>query len=108
MRSPQVFSTGASVKDIKNALLAQPGLSASVRAAINGIDSPTGYLPIPVLAGQTNVQDVKVQGVKGIAAGDSTGLGAAVIWIKNGRVYGVAGTFTQDQILAVANSLKDR
>jgi hypothetical protein len=108
MRSPQVFSTGASVKDIKNALLAQPGLSPSVRAAINGIDSPTGYLPIPVLAGQTNVQDVKVQGVKGIAAGDSTGLGAAVIWIKNGRVYGVAGTFTQDQILAVANSLKDR
>jgi hypothetical protein len=108
MRSPQVFSSGASVKDIKNALLAQPGLSPSVRAAISGLDSPTGYLPIPVLAGQTNVQDVKVQGVKGIAAGDSTGLGAAVIWIKNGRVYGVAGTFTQDQILAVANSLKDR
>ena len=59
-----------------------------------------------VLAGQTNARTVKVQGVNGVVGGDDTGLGAAVVWIKNGRVYGVAGTFTQDQLLAVANSLR--
>src|SRR5215510_9479929 len=42
MRAPQVSSTGASVADIKNALLAQPGLSPTVRAAIKSIDDPKG------------------------------------------------------------------
>ena len=105
MKAPQVSSTGASVADIKKALLAQPGLSPAVRAAISSIDDPKGNLPIPIPAGQVNAHDVKVQGVAGTAVGDNTGLGSAVIWIKNGRVHGVAGTLTEDQVLAVAKSL---
>ena len=106
MAAPQVSSTGASVKDIKSALLAQPGLSDTMRAAINSFDDPTGNLPIPVPAGYVNSHSVTVQGVKGTAFGDNTGLGSAIIWIKHGRVYGVAGTVTEDQVLAVANSLR--
>jgi hypothetical protein len=105
MKAPEVSSTGASVADIKSALLAQPGLSPSVRAAISGLDDPKGNLPIPIPAGYVNTHSVKVQGVTGTAFGDNTGLGSAVVWIKNGRVYGVAGTVTEDQVLAVANSL---
>ncbi|HEY4026999.1 MAG TPA: hypothetical protein VGO86_11265 [Candidatus Dormibacteraeota bacterium] len=105
MQAPEVSSTGASVADIKSALLAQPGLSPTVRAAISGIDTPTGNLPIPIPAGYVNAHSVKVQGVTGQAFGDNTGLGSAIIWIKNGRVYGVAGTVTEDEALAVANSL---
>lgn len=105
MKSPQVSSTGASVADIKKALLAQKGLSPTVRAAIESIDSPTGNLPVPVPAQGIDTQSVKVQGVNGTLFGDNTGLGSAVVWIKNGRVYAVVGTVTQDQLLAVANSL---
>lgn len=105
MRSPQVSSTGASVADIKSALLAQPGLSPNVRTAIEEIDSPTGNLPLPVPAGLANAHAVQVQGVNGTAVGDNTGLGSAIVWIKHGRVYGVAGTLTEDQLLAVANGL---
>lgn len=105
MKSPQVSSTGASVADIKSSLLAQPGLSPAVRAAISEIDSPTGNLPLPIPAGLANAHTVRVQGVNGTAVGDNTGLGSAVIWIKNGRVYGVAGTLTEDQLLMVANGL---
>lgn len=105
MKAPQVSSTGASVADIKSALLAQPGLSPNVRAAISSIDNPAGNLPIPIPAGYVNSHSVKVQGVNATAFGDNTGLGSAVVWIKNGRVYGVAGTVTEDQILAVANSM---
>ena len=105
MKAPQVSSTGASVADIKSALLAQPGLSPSVRAAISAIDDPKGNLPIPIPAGYVNSHSVKVQGVNGTAFGDNTGLGSAVIWIKNGRVFGVAGTVTEDQVLAVANGV---
>lgn len=105
MKAPEVTSTGASVADIKSALLAQPGLSPAVRSAISSIDDPKGNLPIPIPAGYVNSHSVKVQGVNGTAFGDNTGLGSAVVWIKDGRVYGVAGTVTEDQVLAVANSL---
>lgn len=105
VKAPVVSSTGASVADIKSALLSQPGLSPSVRAAISDIDNPAGNLPIPVPAGQVNAHSVKVQGVNGTAVGDNTGLGSGVIWIKNGRVYGVAGTVPEDQLLTLANSL---
>lgn len=106
MKAPQVSSTGASVADIKSALLAQPGLSPTLRAAISGIDNPVGNLPIPIPSGYVNSQSVKVQGVSGTAFGDNTGLGSAVVWIKNGKVYAVAGTITEDQALAVANGLR--
>ena len=33
------------------------------------------------------------------------GLGSALIWSKDGIVYGVAGTLTESEILSVANSL---
>jgi hypothetical protein len=105
MKSPQVSSTGASVADIKSALLAQPGLTPTMRAAISSIDDPAGNLPIPIPSGYVNSHSVKVQGTNATAFGDSTGLGSAVVWIKGGRVYAVAGTVTEDQVLAVANSL---
>jgi len=105
MRAPQVSSTGASVADIKNALLAQPGLSPTVRAAIKSVDDPKGTLPLPIPSGYVNAHTVRVQNVDGTALGDNTGLGAAVIWIKNGRVYGVAGTVTETELLTIANSL---
>jgi hypothetical protein len=106
MKSPRVTSTGASVADIKAALLAQPGLSPTVRNAIQSIDNPQGNLPLPIPAGMVTTHAVKVQGVNGTAFGDNTGLGAGVIFIKNGKVFGVAGTITEDQALAVANSLR--
>jgi hypothetical protein len=105
VKAPQVSSTGASVEDIKKALLAQPGLSPAVREAIRSINDPAGNLPLPLPAGEVNSHSVRVQGVNGTAVGDNTGLGAAVIWIKHGRVYGVAGTVTEDQLLKVANGL---
>lgn len=106
MKSPQVTSTGVSVADIKSALLAQPGLSPALRSAISSIDNPEGNLPIPIPSGYVNSHPVRVQGVNGTAFGDNTGLGSAVVWIKNGKVYAVAGTLTENQVLAVANGLR--
>jgi len=62
-------------------------------------------LPLPIPSGYVNAHTVTVQNVDGTGLGDNTGLGAAVIWIKNGRVYGVAGTVTETELLAIANSL---
>ncbi len=105
VRAAEKKVTSPSVADIKSALLAQPGLSPAVRSAIASIDNPTGNLPIPIPA-QVNAHQVKVGGAKATAFGDNTGLGSAVIWIRGGRVYAVAGTVAEDQVLAVANSLR--
>ena len=105
MRAPTVTSTGASVDDIKATLLAQPNLSPSVKNLIRQFNQPTGNLPIPIPADMGTAQPVTVQHVTGTQVGDSTGLGAGVIWIKGGVVYVVAGTITPDEALTIANSL---
>jgi len=105
MDAPRASSTGVSVAQIKQALLAQPGLSPSVRQYISSLDDPAGNLPIPIPAGQVNAHPVQVHGVTGTAIGDNTGLGSGVVWIEQGRVYAVAGTLTESQIMAIANGL---
>jgi hypothetical protein len=51
-------------------------------------------------------ESVTVQGVQGLAVGDSTGLGSVVVWVKGGIIYGVGGTLPESQVIAIANSLR--
>ena len=103
--SPVVTSTGVTAQELENYLLSQPGVSPKLAAAIRSIKDPSTTLPIPIPIELATSKNVQVQGVNGLALGDNTGLGAAVIWIKSGTVYGVAGTVKQSEILDVANHL---
>ena len=104
MRAPNISSTGASVDQIKQTLLAQPGLTSQARALIEQLGNADGALPIPVPAGLATAQTVTVQGVQGQAFGDNTGIGSAVVWIKGGIVYFVGGTIAESDALAAAQS----
>jgi hypothetical protein len=104
-RPPLVQSDGVTVDQLQSYLLAQPGISPQLAAQIRAIKDPSSTLPIPIPVDMATSKKVMVQGVEGIFVGDSTGLGSAVIWQKDGIVYGVAGTLTEQQVLAVANSL---
>ena len=103
--APVVTSSQVTTQELENYLLSQPGVSPELAAAIRAIKDPSTTLPIPIPIEFATHSDVQVQGVKGVALGDNTGLGAAVIWIKSGVVYGVAGTLKQNAILDVANHL---
>jgi len=103
--APRVTSTGASARQIEDYLLEQPGVSPALARAIRDIGDPTTTLPIPIPVEVATSHPVQVQGVQGIAIGDNTGIGSGVVWQKNGMVYAVAGPLTQDQDIAVANSL---
>jgi hypothetical protein len=103
--APVVKSSGVTTKQLEDFLLAQPGVSKKLAAAIRAIKDPSTTLPIPIPVEYATSKGVRVQGVDGVALGDNTGLGAAVIWIKSGTVYGVAGTLKQSQVLDVANHL---
>jgi hypothetical protein len=104
-KGPLVQSDGVTVEQLQAYLLAQPGITPQLAAQIKGIKDPSSTLPIPIPVDMATSKTVTVQGVQGVFVGDSTGLGSAVIWSKDGIVYGVAGTLTESQILAVANSL---
>ena len=80
-------------------------MSPNLAAAIRAIKDPSTTLPIPIPVEYATHRNVQVHGSAGVALGDNTGLGAAVIWIKDGTVYAVAGTLKQSQILDVANHL---
>lgn len=103
--APVVTSSQVTTQELENYLLSQPGVSTQLAAAIRAIKDPSTTLPIPIPIEFATHSDVQVHGVKGVALGDNTGLGAAVIWIKSGVVYGVAGTLKQNAILDVANHL---
>jgi hypothetical protein len=104
--APVVTSSGVTTQQLENYLLSLPGVSANLAAAIRAVKDPSTTLPIPIPIEYATSSSVTVQGVGGVAVGDNTGLGAGVIWIKNGTVYGVAGTLKKDAILVIANGLK--
>lgn len=103
--APVATSTQVTVKQLEDYLLAQPGISPQLAAAIRAIGDPSTTLPIPVPVEFATSSKVTVQGVQGVALGDNTGVGAGVIWIKSGEVYGVAGTVKLSDALDIANHL---
>jgi hypothetical protein len=102
---PVVTSSRVTTQQLENYLLSQPGVTPALAAAIRAIKDPSTTLPIPIPIQYATSTAVQVQGVKGVALGDNTGLGAGVIWIKGGLVFGVAGTLKQSQVLDIANNL---
>jgi hypothetical protein len=103
--APVVTSSHATVMDLEKYLLEQPGITPQLAAAIQALGDPSKTLPIPVPIQFTTSTTVPVHGVNGLALGDNTGLGAAVIWIKDGVIYGVAGTVKQNDLVTFANQL---
>jgi hypothetical protein len=103
--APSVASTGASVHQILDYLLAQPGISPSLVSEIKAIGDPTSTLPIPVPIDLATAQTVSINGATGLAIGDSTFVGSGVVWEQDGMVYGVAGGMPESDILAIARSL---
>jgi hypothetical protein len=103
--APVATSSQVTVVQFENSLLALPGVSAELKAAIKAIGDPSTTLPIPIPVQFSASSSVTIQGVQGLALGDNTGVGAGVIWIKNGVVYGVIGTIKRDDAVNVANQL---
>jgi hypothetical protein len=106
MKAPTITSSRASVKEIEDYVLGLPGIPPQLASQLRSIQDPTSTLPIPVPIDLASSQKVQVQGVSGVAIGDSTGVGSVVFWAKDGVMYGVGGTMTEDQVVAVANSLR--
>jgi hypothetical protein len=106
MTTPSVVSDGASVQVLEGYLSNLPGVPADLAAQIQAIGDPASTLPVPVPTGQgTHKVDIMGHG-DGLFVGDSTGLGAGVIWQKDGVLYAVVGTLDENGVVGVARSLR--
>ena len=104
--SPTASATQVGVKQLEDYILAQPGISKELKAAVNAIGDPSHTLLIPVPVQYATATSVTVQGVQGVALGDNTGVGSGVVWVKGGSVYVVAGSIKQSDAIDIANNLK--
>ncbi|HEY8298250.1 MAG TPA: hypothetical protein VIG32_09530 [Candidatus Baltobacteraceae bacterium] len=105
-RAPRVTSTGATLPALESYVLAMPGIAPQLASQIRALGDLSQTLPIPIRPDKQTAQRITVGGAPGLAIGDNTGLGAGVVWEKNGIVYGVAGTLSEDDVLAFANGLR--
>jgi hypothetical protein len=103
---PTVTSSGASLQTLTDWFAAQPGIPPRLLAQIKALGDPAQTLPIPVRFNEQTASKIEVDGAQGLAIGDETGIGSAIVWTKDGKIYVVAGTLAQTTILALANALK--
>ncbi|MBV9271037.1 MAG: hypothetical protein JO165_08085 [Candidatus Eremiobacteraeota bacterium] len=102
--APKVTSTRATLPELKAFLSTMPGVTPAMKAEINALSE--GSLPIPFRPDKQTAQNVIVQGAQGLAIGDNTGLGAGVVWTKNGVIYGAAGMLPERDLLNFVNGLR--
>jgi hypothetical protein len=94
-----------SLEALREFLLDLPGLPPQTVRQLRAIGDWRDTLPLPVPADRIDWRSATVGGAPGLLLGDRGGLGSAVIWQRDGRIYGVAGVLRQSQVLRVAESL---
>jgi hypothetical protein len=105
-QAPRVTSSGASLDTLERYLLSLPNVTPDLAREIRALGNIQNTVPVPVVIDKQTARRVTVNGAPGLAIGDNTGLGAGVMWQKNGIVYVVAGPLRMDDVLAVANGLR--
>lgn len=106
VQAPRVTSTGASLDTLEKYLLSLPNVTPELAKQIRALGDIRNTVPVPVQIDKQTAQHVSIDGADGLAIGDNTGLGAGVMWEKNGILYVVAGPVTMDDVMTVAHGLK--
>lgn len=97
-----IVQDGPSLGEVRDALLSLPGLPEETVAALRAIEDWQTTLPLPVPVGQVAWEETTVAGRPGLAFGDESGLGSALVWHDGERFVGVGGTMPLSQLRALA------
>ena len=89
-------------------LLERPELSDDLVAQLEAIGDWRTTLPLPLPVDGVAWDAVTVAGHEGVAFGDESGLGAAVVWEDDGRIRGVGGTVGRAEAQRLAEGLAGR
>jgi hypothetical protein len=96
---------GASLEELREVVLGLPGLPAELVAQLRGINDWRNTLPLPIPADQVGSSPTTVNGAEALNFTDKSGRLHALVWQRDGHIWGVAGVVGTDEARNVANSL---
>ena len=96
---------GATLEELREVVLGLPGLPAETVAQLRSIGDWRTTLPIPVPTDQVRSRPATVNGAEGLSFADQTGRLHALLWQRDGYIWGVAGVLGADEARDVAQSL---
>jgi hypothetical protein len=105
MKAPVLYSDGPSVAQYEDALLSMPGVPPSLASQVRALGDLSSTLPIPIPKSLASAHAADINGAPGLVIGDTTGIASGVVWQSKGLVYGVAGSLTDRQVVAIARSM---
>jgi hypothetical protein len=105
MKAPVLYSDGPTVAQYEDALLSMPGVPPSLASQIRALGDLSSTLPIPIPTSLASAHAADINGAPGLVIGDTTGIASGVVWQSHGQVYGVAGSLTDRQVVAIARSM---
>ena len=111
-RSPELGLPGdATANAVRDAVLGLPFLPDNIRRQVASVNDWQHTFLVPNIQGST--QEVTVDGTRGVFMtappeyrAQAPDLSNALVWEKSGIVYAVVGTFSLDQGLLIAGSMK--
>jgi hypothetical protein len=96
---------GASLDELREVVLDLPGLPAETVAQLRAIGDWRSTLPLPVPTDEVRWRPTMVEGAEAISFTDQSGRLHALLWQRDGHIWGVAGVVGTDEARDVANSL---
>ena len=104
--APEVYSSGVPFETVRDYLLSLPGLPDGLAEQLRGLSADAATLPLPVPAELVTSSTADVGGSTATVLESRDGLFAAVVWVEDGMVTGVAGSLSADELLSVARGLR--
>jgi hypothetical protein len=96
---------GASLEELREVVLGLPGLPADLVDQLRGIGDWRNTLPLPIPADQVESHPTTVNGTEALSFADDNGRLHALVWQRDGHIWGVAGMVGTDEVRDVANRL---
>jgi hypothetical protein len=97
---------GASLGELRDLILRLPGLPKEVVEQLRDINDWRTTLPLPVPVDEVRWRQATVDGAEALSFADQTGKLNALLWQRDGHIYGVAGVVGPDEASRVAGSLR--
>jgi hypothetical protein len=96
---------GATLDELREVVLGLPGLPATTVAQLRSIGDWRTTLPLPVPTDQVRWRPATVGGAEAVSFADQTGHLHALLWQRDGHIWGVAGVLGSGEAQDVADSL---
>ena len=104
--APTAFSSGVPFDVARDYLLSLPGLPDDLAAQLRGFTADGTTLPLPVPAELVSTSTAPVDGHDATVLASRDGTMTGVVWVSDGVVTAVAGTLSEDEVVAVARGLR--